>query len=96
MWDGHLGKISITEHRINLIPDAKTFKSEPYSAGPKHRDLRKAEVIKQLEAGAFERTQSEWAALCCSLPKKTEKSGFVWTTASSTHSQCVALSNSCQ
>ena len=54
MWTGELGTIHVTEHNIDLIPDARPFKSAPYRAGPKTRELVKSEVDKQLAAGVIE------------------------------------------
>lgn len=40
MWSGQPEEINITEIRIDLVPDAKPFKSAPYRAGPKTRNLK--------------------------------------------------------
>ena len=37
-----LGDINVTQMRIDLKPDAKPFKSPPYRAGPKTRELKRA------------------------------------------------------
>ena len=34
MWDGSLGQINTTEHRIQLQPDAKPVYQRPYRTGP--------------------------------------------------------------
>lgn len=39
MWDGHLGEIKETEHQVDLLSDAKTFKSAPYREGPETLEL---------------------------------------------------------
>jgi len=36
IWEGRLGKITATTHRIDLIPGARPFKSAPYRAGPRN------------------------------------------------------------
>lgn len=43
-----LGEITIIEHRIGLITNARPFESPPYRAGPKRRELEQFEVQKQL------------------------------------------------
>ena len=59
LWDGRLGQISATTHRIDLIPGARAFKSAPYRAGPKTRELEQFEVDKMLKAGVIEPSNSE-------------------------------------
>ena len=39
LWDGKTGEINITQHSIDLIPGARPFKSAPYRAGQKTREL---------------------------------------------------------
>ena len=75
-WSGQLGDITVTEMRIDLKPDAKPFKSPPYRAGPKTRELEKAEIDKQLAAGVIEPAMSEWAAPVLFVPKKDGKLRF--------------------
>lgn len=58
MWSGDLGQLTITEHRKDLIPNATNFKSPPYCAGPKTRELELFEVQKQLQDGVIEPTIS--------------------------------------
>ena len=75
-WSGQLGEINVTELRIDLKPDAIPFKSAPYCAGPKTRELEKAEIDKQLAADIIEPACSEWAALVLFAPKKDGKLRF--------------------
>lgn len=44
MWLENLGEITFYKHRIYFQPDSKPFKSPPFHAGPKARQLEKAEV----------------------------------------------------
>jgi hypothetical protein len=37
MWDGHLGTVTATQHRIQLTPDAQPVHSQPYRAGTRER-----------------------------------------------------------
>ncbi len=76
MWLGKLGEINVTEHGINLKPDAKPFKSPPFRAGPKMRELIQFEVDKQLKAGVIEPATSEWAAPVLFAPKKDGRLRF--------------------
>lgn len=70
MWDGHLGVVKPTEHRINLLEQSSPFNSAPFLAGPKTRKLEEAEVNKQIPAGVIEHAQSEWAAPVLFAAKK--------------------------
>lgn len=49
MWDGTLGSIKVTEHRIELKEGAKLVFSQPYHAGPKARAIEQEEVDKMLK-----------------------------------------------
>ena len=53
IWSGQLGDINVTQMHIDLKPDAKPFKSPPYRAGPETRELERAEITKQLDAGVI-------------------------------------------
>jgi len=44
MWTGALGEIRTSEMRIDLVDNARPFRSPPYRAGPKTRELEQAEV----------------------------------------------------
>ena len=76
LWSGKLGEISATKHHIRLIEGARPFKSAPYRAGPKTRELEEEEVRRQLEAGVIEPSNSEWAAPVLFAPKKDGKLRF--------------------
>ena len=76
LWSGKLGKISVAQHHINLIPGARPFKSAPYRAGPKTRELEEFEVKKQLAAGVIEPSNSEWASPVLFAPKKDGRLRF--------------------
>lgn len=76
MWFGQLGEINVTEMRIDLVPDARPFKSAPYRAGPKTRELERAQIDKQLKAGIIESAYSEWTAPVLFAPKKDGKLRF--------------------
>lgn len=54
LWSGKHGKLSAVEHNINLVPGARQFKSAPYRARPKTRELEELEVKKQLAVEVIE------------------------------------------
>ena len=76
MWLSELGEISITEHAIDLVPGARPFKSAPYRAEPKARELEEAEIKKQLEVKVIEPAQREWGTPVLFVPKKCGKLRF--------------------
>lgn len=39
MWSSQLGEINVTKMRIDIVPDAKSFKSAPCSTGTKTREF---------------------------------------------------------
>ena len=49
MGDGHLGLISNASHEITLVADPKPFRSVPYRAGFRMRDIERAEAEKIVE-----------------------------------------------
>lgn len=44
MWDGRLGRVHATEHRIDLNPGSKPVHAQPYRAGPRAREMETQEV----------------------------------------------------
>jgi hypothetical protein len=69
MWDGRLGRVDATTHRIDLVPGAKPVHSQPYRAGPSARVAESAEVQRMLKAGVIEPASSEWASPVVLVPK---------------------------
>ena len=69
MWDGSLGTIGVTEHRIDLLPGTRPISQHPYRAGPKAREEEKSQVEKMLRAGVIEPAQSSWASPVVLVPK---------------------------
>ena len=59
MWDGNLGEIKATAHRIALKPNSRSIRQQPYSAGAKSREILDQQIQKQLEMGVIERSTSE-------------------------------------
>ena len=69
MWDGKLGEVRATEHRIELTPGAKPFRCQPYRAGPRAREEEQASVDEMLASGVISRSKSEWASPVVLIPK---------------------------
>ena len=57
MWDGKLGEVRATEHRIELTPGAKRFRCQPYRAGPCACDAKQASVDEMLAGGVISRSK---------------------------------------
>lgn len=74
MRDGHLGRISVVKHRVELLDDnTQTGLSKPYCAGPKLRIFENVEIEKILKDNTIESVQTKEAAL---LVFATKKNGF--------------------
>jgi hypothetical protein len=69
LWDGRLGRVTATKHRIELTPGARPVHCQPYRAGPKARDAEAQEVHRMLQAGVIEPSSSEWASPVVLVPK---------------------------
>ena len=69
MWDGSLGRVNVAVHRIETPKDARPFRSQPYRAGPKMRELEEQEIKRQLDLGVIRPSQSEWASPVLLVPK---------------------------
>ena len=69
MWDGHLGEIKATEHRIEVDPEAKPIRQNPYRAGLKERQFAREQIDKLLTAGVISPSDSEWASPVVLAPK---------------------------
>ena len=80
IWDGHLGEIKATAHRIALKPNSGPIRQQPYRAGPKSREILDQHIQKQLKMGVTERSTIEGASLIVLAPSQTEPFAFVSTT----------------
>ena len=69
MWDGRLGRVHATEHRIDLNPGSKPVHAQPYRAGPRAREMETQEVYRMLKAGVIEPASTEWASPVVLVPK---------------------------
>lgn len=61
LWDGQLGRIDITPHRITLKKGARPIRSHPNRAVLHHRYLNREQVEKQLNLRVIEPSQVEWS-----------------------------------
>jgi hypothetical protein len=69
MWDGRLGNVTATSHRIDLTPGACPVHAHPYRAGPRERELDREEIEQMLTQGVIEPATSEWASPIVLVPK---------------------------
>ena len=69
LWDGQLGTIRQTEHRIQLKPGATPVRQHPYKAGPRAREMEREQVARMLKLDVIEPTTSEWASPVVMVPK---------------------------
>lgn len=76
MWQGQLGNVSVTEHRIDLEPDARPVRLPPHRAGHKAREVEKAEVDEMLRLDVIEPAATEWSSPVVIVPKPDGKWRF--------------------
>ncbi len=69
MWDGHLGTIAATRHRIDLQPGAPPVYSQLYRAGKRARKEKAEEIDRMLRICVIEPASSEWASPMVLVPK---------------------------
>ena len=69
MWNGQLGALKATEHRIELLPDSKPVHQPPYRAGPLQREMEKKEIDSMLAKGVIEPATTDWASPIVFVPK---------------------------
>lgn len=67
---GHLGEISVDEHRIGIQLDENPLKSTPFHEGSKLRQLERAKVENQLKAKKIDPALYEWASRVLFAEKK--------------------------
>ena len=69
MWDDHLGQMSGVENSIDLAPDATPYRSVPYRAGIRMRNIEKPEAGKMVEQEvAVPAPPADWAAPVAFVP----------------------------
>ena len=62
MWDGSLGEIHATKHRLPLVEGARPHREMPRRTGPENRRRIAEELQKMLHAGVIGPATSEWAS----------------------------------
>lgn len=70
MWNGGLGQINATDHRIKLTLNAKPVHQPPYMAISVTHTVIRREIEKMRQAGVVEPAHSEWASPVAILLKK--------------------------
>ena len=69
IWNGQLGELKATEHRIQLSPGSKPVHQAPYRAGPLQRQIEKKDIIKMLEKSLIELATTDWASSIVFAPE---------------------------
>ncbi len=57
IWNGRLGELVATEHRVDVLQGTKPIRQPPYRAGHESRQLIQHQVNTMLEAGVIEPSQ---------------------------------------
>ena len=70
MWNGKLGELRATEHRIELKEGTRPIRQVPYRAGHHSREMIKRQINAMKDAGVIEPAKSEWASPVVMVPKK--------------------------
>jgi len=76
LWDGSLGLIKATEHRIKLKHGAKPVRLNPYRMGPRCREKMREQVDKMTQLDVIEPSSGEWASPIVLVPKPDGSSRF--------------------
>ena len=69
MWDGHLGTVVATSHRIEVTAGSKPVHCQPYRAGSRARSAEKEEIDRMLAEHVIEPATCEWASPIVLVPK---------------------------
>jgi len=76
LWEGFLGTIKATKHRMRLKTGAKPVRLHPYRMGPRTRQLVGEQVNKMLKLDVIEPSSSEWASPVVLVPKPDGSTRF--------------------
>lgn len=76
LWAGQLGKVEVTPHRIQLTPEARPRRAQPYRASGPSREIIAAEVARQRKMGVIEPSSAEWAFPVVLVPKSDGSTRF--------------------
>jgi hypothetical protein len=69
MWDGRLGTVATTSHRIAVMPGSKPVHFQPYRAGSRARVAEKQQIDLMVLQKVIEPATCEWASLIVLVPK---------------------------
>jgi Reverse transcriptase (RNA-dependent DNA polymerase) len=72
MWDGRLGTVAATTHRIEVIPGWNPVHAQPYRARSHARVAEKTEIDRMLAQQVIEPATCEWASPIRLVPKPDE------------------------
>ena len=69
LWAGQLGKVDVTPHRTEVIPEERPRRAEPYRASHTSRDIIANNVQRERDLGVIEPSSAEWAFPVVVVPK---------------------------
>jgi len=69
LWAGHLGKVDVTPHRIEVTLGERPRRAQPYRASHALRDIIAKEVQRQRDLGVIEPSSAEWTFPVILVPK---------------------------
>jgi Reverse transcriptase (RNA-dependent DNA polymerase) len=69
MWDGRLGMVAATTHRIEVFSGSNPVNAQPYRAGSHARVAEKTEIDRMLAQQVIEPATNEWASPIVLVPK---------------------------
>lgn len=70
VWQGQMGEVNTTQHRIEIAPDSRPVFSRPYPEGQESHKVIKANLDDLLAKDCIEPLQSEWARPVVSVPNQ--------------------------
>ena len=68
-WDGRLGEIKITKHRIEALLGTRPIRQRPYRTVMRTREFEAKEVKRILRSNVIRPSKSEWASFVVLAPK---------------------------
>jgi len=69
LWAGQLGKVDVTPHQIEVTPEARPRRAQPFRESHLSRDIIAKEVQRQRDLGVIEPPSAEWAFPVVLVPK---------------------------
>jgi hypothetical protein len=80
MWDGRLGTVAATTHRIEVLPGSKPVHAQLYRAGSHTRVAEKTEIDRMLAQQVIEPATCEWESPIVWFQYPTGPCDFEWIT----------------